>query len=234
MYTFYQYVEKSSDRYLYFDQYIRRNLCDSYCSQDTYERLPFDTYTFYQHVRKIDTIERYIIGSVNRYPWSAPTGCNNYQSKVITSNNRPPVDMGSYRLTIDLEPVFRGVLLRSRWTATLPCTRTICLVPSTVEVWRQLYPISPAFILASSGLPCLLQWSPARPLFTTQKIVCRESFDCSKTLGGSSMKHPHHRYIRMWRSFFTLVDTPRPSCHSRVRTLSRASYIRTCHPLCNS
>ena len=66
------------------------------------------------------------------------------------------------------------------------------------------------------------------------EFVCRESFDCSKTLRGSSFKPPHHRYIRIWRSFFTLVDKPRPSCHSWVRTLSRISYIWTCHPLCNS
>ena len=32
-------------------QYVQRNLCSSYCSQDRYLRLSIDTYFFHQHVQ---------------------------------------------------------------------------------------------------------------------------------------------------------------------------------------
>ena len=57
--------------------------------------------------------EQQINEGVNRYLLPATISFKKCLSIPITSNNRSPIGIGSYRLSIDLEPIVQGVVYSS-------------------------------------------------------------------------------------------------------------------------
>ena len=93
----------------------------SYRPNNTVLKMSIDTYLLYQYVqtnRYNRLLAKQIIENANRYPLSAPIGYEMYPSIPIVGNNRSPIEVGSYRLPIDLEPIVQGVICtrNCKWT----------------------------------------------------------------------------------------------------------------------